>query len=224
MTVDQAKWLRFVARWHRRLALFVMLWLAALAGTGIMINHANDWSMDSTPLYPPVQRLVYGIATDTEDFCETFPAAGPDCRAIFAHLDIAGGAVLLTAHSLLLTDQSGDLVEKLPIGQAGLDVLEAAYVNGDAFYLSDGRRTVVTGPDLLEFAAIDDPAVGEGDWVRPEPGPGVITWERFFLDLHAARFLGPMAKGFNDAMAAVILLLAVSGFWMHRIKRRAANR
>jgi uncharacterized iron-regulated membrane protein len=47
-----------------------------------------------------------------------------------------------------------------------------------------------------------------------------ITWERFFLDLHAARFLGSFSRVFNDLMAGLILLLALSGFWLHRMKGR----
>ena len=223
MTVEQVKWLRFVARWHRRLALFVMLWLAALAVTGLLVNHANDWALDSAPLYPPVQRLVYGTVSAGENFCDGFPAAGADCRAIFARLEIAGGAVLLATHSLILVDDAGEPVERLPVGQAGLDTLKAAFASGDALYLSDGTQTVVTGPDLLDFTAVDTDRLDGAEWIRPGASVDEITWERFLLDLHAARFLGPLAKAFNDLMAITILLLAVSGFWMHRIKRHAAS-
>ena len=47
-----------------------------------------------------------------------------------------------------------------------------------------------------------------------------ISWERLLLDLHAARFLGPLARVFNDVAAAVILLLVVSGFWLYFVRRK----
>jgi hypothetical protein len=51
-----------------------------------------------------------------------------------------------------------------------------------------------------------------------------VSWERFLLDLHAARFLGPLAVWFNDLAAVLILVLAMSGAWLGRLKRRASGR
>jgi uncharacterized iron-regulated membrane protein len=41
------------------------------------------------------------------------------------------------------------------------------------------------------------------------------------LDIHAARFLGPAARVFNDLMAALILILAISGLWLYSAKRKS---
>jgi uncharacterized iron-regulated membrane protein len=37
--------------------------------------------------------------------------------------------------------------------------------------------------------------------------------------MHAARFLGPLAKIFTDLVAGLILVMAVSGIWLYRLKR-----
>ncbi|MBE9548779.1 MAG: PepSY domain-containing protein [Proteobacteria bacterium] len=42
----------------------------------------------------------------------------------------------------------------------------------------------------------------------------LISWERLMLDLHAARFLGPLALWFSDLMAGLLLLLSISGIWI----------
>ncbi len=58
------------------------------------------------------------------------------------------------------------------------------------------------------------------DWQERGVSTAIITWERLLLDLHAARFLGPAAKFVNDLLAALILLLALSGGWLYRSKRK----
>ena len=99
MTADQAKRMRFMARWHRRVAVFVMAWLAVLAATGIVINHAGDWGLDREPLAQPLQRWVYGIQGGHENFCATAPATGNECSAVFARLELPDGELLLAASS-----------------------------------------------------------------------------------------------------------------------------
>lgn len=218
--------MRAMARWHRRVALFVMAWLAVLAATGILVNHANDWGLDSRPLAEPLQRWVYGIENVGQDFCATAPAELTDCGSIFGSLDVPGGELLLAEHSIILLAADGSLVEKLPAGQTGLQRLDAAYAEGDAVYLRDAGHTVLTTPDLLDFEPVDAEGAGHlerADW-QVNDRLAAITWERLLLDLHAARFLGSFAKAFNDIVGGLILLLAVTGFWLHRIKAKTNGR
>lgn len=223
MTVNQARRLRLMARWHRRVAVFMAAWLTVLAVSGILINHANDWGLDSRPLADPLQRWVYGIETNGNHYCETTPETGDECRDIFARLEISSGSVLLGVNSLFLTDSSGNVVERLPAAMAGLNSLDAAYADGPDIFLRDATRTVRTGPDLLDFSplsAVESVSLDEVSWQKRPASSGVITWERLLLDLHAARFLGPLSKVFNDVAAGLILLLALSGAWLYRLKRR----
>ena len=58
MTIDEAKRLKTLTRWHRRLAVFVGLWLVVLAVTGTLINHAHDWGLDRVALPGSLQQMV----------------------------------------------------------------------------------------------------------------------------------------------------------------------
>lgn len=222
MTIDQARNRKALARWHRRVAVFVGLWLAVLAVSGILINHAHDWRLDSKPLNPLLQRWVYGIEATGEDFCDAVPSIGMECTGIFARLPLPAGALLLAEHSLFLLDDSGQMVEKLIAGQLGLAALHAGLIEGPRIYLRDEHKVVRTDADLMSREILDQrdaEALRGLDWqVRIETADA-ITWERLLLDLHAARFLGPLAKLFNDLLAGLILLLAVSGAWLFRLKR-----
>ena len=223
MTISQARRLKLVSRWHRRIALLVVAWLAFLAGSGVLVNHAHDWGLDRKPLNPALQRWVYGIETNGIDYCRVIPDAIGECGGVFAGLELPRGRLLLGKHSLFLLDQSGRLVEKLSISQAGLDTLEGGLADGESVYLRGAGATVQTGPDLLEFRILEAHETNEladAAWLSRGGAVDSITWERLFLDLHAARFLGPLSKAFNDLAAALILLLAVTGAWVHRLKSR----
>lgn len=223
MTIDQARRMQLMARWHRRLAVFIMCWLAVLAVSGILINHAHDWGLDRKPLPRALQSSLYGIEPSPVTNCDGIPETGADCGEIFATLELPGGRLLLAEHSLFLLDADGRLLEKLPLASTGLASLEAAYARGGNIYLRDGSNTVRTGPELLDFQILDESestALADATWRRRGEHTGSISWERFLLDLHAARFLGPFAKAFNDLAAGLILLLLLSGTWLYWLKRK----
>ena len=216
--------MRMLARWHRRLATVVVVWLVVLAISGLLINHAPGWGLDRKPLAGAVQRSLYGIEPEGAPFCESAPATGDGCSDIFTALPIDPGMLLLSEYSLYLLDANGLLLEKFPAAQTGLPILEAGLERNGALYLRGGDAIVRTGPDLLEFRLLADSEVDElndQNWQGRAAAGRDVTWERFLLDLHAARFLGPWAVWFNDAAAALILVLAASGAWLGRLKRRA---
>jgi hypothetical protein len=217
--------LQWLARWHRRIALLVAIWLVALAITGLLINHAHDFGLDSSRLPAPLQRLAYGIEVADTDFCGLRADIGPGCAVVFGRLSLPAGDLLLAPESLYLFDQAGRLIESLPVSQVGLIRLTGGLVGADGVLLRDRDRIVRADFDLLEWRALDgevEPVAAAASWQTDSGAPDPITWERFLLDLHAARFLGPVASAFTDAMALLILLLAASGVWFWWLKRKRA--
>jgi len=221
MTIDQATRRKAIARWHRRLAVFIAIWLVALAVSGTLINHAHDLGLDRSALPGPLQYLVYGIESRSDDLCATLGSEDVDCTGVFARLQLPEGLLLLRPDSLLLINDSGQLLEKLITGHLGLGSLQAGFREGSRVYLRDAQKTVMTDTDLMEAVVLDSQsaeALNGRNWQMHDQALGSISWERFFLDLHAARFLGPFAKWFNDLMAGLILVLALSGVWLYRLK------
>ena len=221
MTIDKAKRRKNVARWHRRFAVFVSIWLILLAGSGLLINHANDWGLDNKPLIAPLQQWVYGVETRDTGLCEPITREGIACDELFARFQLPVGVLLLGARDLFLLDDSGQLVEKISVRQFGLASLQAAFREGSEIYLRGGNKVVQTTPDLANGLVLDSAAAAAlngRQWQEAGEATQDITWERFLLDLHAARFLGPVAKFFNDLMAVFILILAISGIWLYAVK------
>ena len=221
MTIDKARRRKAIARWHRRFAIFISLWLIALASSGLLINHAHDWGLDRQPLTGALQQWVYGIETHGSELCGPLTSEGVACEGVFASLQLPMGSLLLGARDLFLLDDAGQLIEKLSVSQFGLSSLQAGLRVGSEIYLRDTHKTIQTNQDLMDSSSLDTEAIAAlmgHDWQVAEGTQSAITWERFLLDLHAARFLGPLAKVFNDLMAALILVLALSGIWLYRIK------
>lgn len=223
MTIDQARWLRVLARWHRRIALVVCIWLVVLAASGLLINHAHDWGLDRSSPGPTLQRLLYGVESDGEEFCNDAASLGPGCAEVFARLPLPAGELLVGRKTLFLIDTQGDLVEKLAAAQLGLGDVEAAVASDSSVYLRDAKQTVKVDEELLDWQVVDAAAIAHlqvRDWRVGASSGETISWERFLLDLHAARFIGPLAKGFTDLMGGLILLLALSGLWLWWIRRK----
>ena len=224
MTIDMAQRRKALARWHRRFAIFISAWLVVLALSGFTVNHAHDWGLDRQPLAGTLQLWVYGIETNSNELCEPLSSEGIACGGLFARLQLPNGALLLGARDLFFLDDAGQLIEKMSVRQFGLGRLQAGLRQGSEIYLRDAHKTVQINPDLTDGRALDDEAavaLTGRDWQVADGALEAITWERFLLDLHAARFLGPLAKVFNDLMAALILILALSGIWLYRVKRSA---
>ena len=148
MTIDKAKRRKAVARWHRRFAIFISIWLILLAVTGLLINHAHDWKLDSESLAKPLQRWVYGIDSNEPDLCEPLTREGIACDQLFARLQLPVGVLLLGVRDLFLLDDSGQLVEKLSVSQFGLASLQAALGEGSDIYL---RGSEQNGTDYPGF-------------------------------------------------------------------------
>jgi hypothetical protein len=222
VTIDEAQRRKTLARWHRRLALAVGLWLVLLALSGILINHAHDWGLDRRPLPGPLLALLYGIETASTDHCELAEAIGPRCYEVFARFDLPAGALLVSATELFLLDEQGLVIETLGASHLGLSVVESSLRQGDVLFFSDGQSIVRTDLHLLNFEMVGAEtarALSGSAWLQNSAGASRITWERLLLDVHAARFLGPVARWFNDLMAVLILVLAGSGAWLYRAKR-----
>jgi uncharacterized iron-regulated membrane protein len=223
MTIDKARRRQVVARWHRRFAVFISLWLVVLAASGTLVNHAHDWGLDQKPLSAPIQRFVYGFEPAGEDFCSGVVTPEFDCAGVFARLPLPASALLLGRDSLFLLDSSGQLVEKLAANHLGLGELEAGFSDGSQVYLRDGQKTILSDENLMDTMVLDPQAataLSSRNWQVRGEVTEAITWERFLLDIHAARFLGPLAKAFNDLVAGLILVLALSGVWLYRLKRK----
>ena len=234
----------FLLKWHRSIGLFAAIFVLILVGSGIALNHGNEWGIDHAPL--PVSLLgLYGVDVEV-------PVKG---------YQVENHWIAETGEQLYIDGQPRGVCESPLAGAVRMgegDELEIAALcqNGLAFYTAEGELIEKAGenPDLM-FRMARPTSQGEllaqgkeaeylfnidsfewdrlaadsqqPQWLVPETMPArvveviesnfavaEITWERFMLDLHSGRILGSAGVWFVDFMALCIGILAISGVWL----------
>lgn len=240
--------LRALARGHRGLGLAAAVFMAWLAVTGALVNHAEDLGLERTTVRSPWLLDAYGIGTPPVTaayrigdrwlvqverglYLDTRFVTTLDENERLLGAAAAGELFAVASGSRLrLVDGSGRPVESL----------------GPAHGLpKDLRRFGVTGRGQLVVRARDglfvaDPAdlawrrrAVPAHWSVAEPLPPVVqaaierdartrvlTRERLVRDLHSGRFFGLWAKWLADLLALVLVALSVSGVWLWWRTRR----
>lgn len=223
-------------------ALSVMI----LVLTGVLLMHTDSLQLAGRPVTWSWLLDWYGLsATETSSFrvgerwvseigghvylddTEVAPIAG----SLIGAVEVDQLIVLGDQSSLLLMTPEGEMVEQLGDAEgvpAGVQAIGRDF-NGDlAIRTIDGDYRVDL--DRLDWQG---PTVLKADWVtlRPVPpdlgkrlaakyrGKGLAV-ERVLLDVHSGRILGTWGVYLVDAMALLIMLLAVSGLWLWSGQRR----
>lgn len=235
-------------RLHRRLGVLLLILAVLLATTGILLNHTDQLRLDSRHLSHPALLSWYGIQPPP---LQCFPGADewlcqkgdslylgeqPVADIETSLRGIARTPELLivaTAGELILLTPGGELIERL----AAPATIEAiGHQAGDReVILRDLQGRFWSSQDWLTLQPVERRQAVE--WNRPQPPPaniqaaidvqwqaGSLTWERLLLDLHSGRVLGEWGVWLMDAVAVGLILLGLSGFWMHRVRKQGEAR
>jgi hypothetical protein len=207
-------------RIHKRLGIAAGIGIVWLALTGLAIVWSDNLGLPHTSapgwisnLYGTQAaniRLISGDGHTVEyDGRWRFDGRPLDVALSAPSLLIAGPGELYYAvaeDGIALIAPDGTLVESVPAATLGTERLTRA--GGNAQRLCAGNGAVRCTNDSAEWkpADADLPALMPVAEARPAP-----NMERVFLDLHAARFLGPMEKLLWTVLAVALLLLPWSG-------------
>ncbi len=181
------------------------------AGDVWITRMGNRLFFDGTPLAEEVDRLAGAVAL-----------AASEARIVVA-----------TSDRLYIYSASGELEEPLGRAHGVPDDMRAIGTRADELVIATGTGTMTFSLDDLTTSPTDSSGVA---WARPgKPGEMLqqelkaayrgsgLTLERILLDLHSGRIFGRYGVYFIDAVAAIVLLLALSGAWLwlrHLGKRR----
>ncbi|MCG8488464.1 MAG: PepSY domain-containing protein [Chromatiales bacterium] len=233
----------FFLRWHRRIGVMLSLFVILIALTGIVINHANRFSLDTIPVTSPWVLSWYGIAFDGK--ITGFPAGKNWISAFQGKLywnsepvsycpepligaaTIAGIWFVICGTSLTLISSDGVLIESLsdvvPADASGI-----SGVSNDWLIIATDSGQIRLHSDTLELKADTSQPLAT-QVATPLPTnlqaelnfkSHSITIERLLLDLHSGRILQLPGALFNDLVALVLILLAVSGSWLWLQRKR----
>jgi len=214
--------------------------------TGVVLNHSEDFGLDSIELNSPIVLSAYGMAPSGEPLSVHVHGhiiTSWDEMVFFdeTHLDIEGKfltALPLDGCIAVVSDQAvlrlgldGEVIEKLDeLSLPEIPLIEAGVVNGQMAIHSAGGWSVADA-DWLEFSetsdAIESVSLHElkddalRDSLQTQWAGGGISLSRFVLDLHAGNFLGSFATYFYDFVVLCTLWLIGTGLVLQiRTSRR----
>ncbi|MGE0383902.1 MAG: PepSY-associated TM helix domain-containing protein [Gammaproteobacteria bacterium] len=239
---------RALKAWHRRTGVAAAVFLVFLAVTGVLLNHTDALGLAHRRLDAPWVLALYRVTTP--DVGSGFEVAGHwvsqvgasvfldnrEVRAESGRLTGAApfkaGMALAIGSEVLLLAPDGTLIERMG-NEAGLPSAVDALGT-----LADGRlavrvddRILVSDADAATWS--QDVSARVSGWSMaaplPEPlresirvqyrGPGIDA-ERLLLDMHSGRILGRWGPLLFDAVAVMVLVIAVTGLWMWAYGRR----
>ncbi len=236
--------------WHRRIGLAAIVLVVILAITGIMLNHTEEFGLDSTYVDSYALMSWYGLEPDTDPV--SFRANGHtitqwgdqvffDNHAITKIEQPLKGAIkgeqfIVAAFEkeVLLISFDGELIERIPTGNSlsntrrvGMKYLRPVLeTENGLFYMADEH--------IIDWDVI----VNEGvKWSEPVTlneqqlddlhvafrGKG-LSLERVVLDLHSGRIFGAYGNYVMDAAALGLLWLSGSGLWVWSSRKRKQRR
>lgn len=237
-------------RLHRSFGTGAALFVIWMVLSGIAINHSSDLGMDQRPLQQSWLFDWYGLGGPQN----IYSFAAGDNWLSFAgsqlYLDgepvstvtngvgaVASGQLLIAAASdeLLLLDQQGSLVERLPWDQAG-PVEAIGLLPQGGIVVRSMQQLWLTDADLLAWKKLED-ITTRPLWSHSAPAPEDIqqvirqhyrgenlNQERLLLDLHSGRIFGPAGVFIFDLLALAVGFLALSGLLLWLRGKRNGQR
>lgn len=228
--------------WHRRLGAVLAVVVILLCVTGVALNHTERLHLDERSLQADWLLDWYGVAAP--DAGRYISAGTHDVALLGDHLyvddtfigapfsDLIGAVrtdaflVVAFANEMLVLADDLTIVERMGYAE-GLPSDLAAIRSGDAgglAVLDAAGETWVADRDIVAWQRADyrmdnwpEPAALGADRLR-ELGRDyrgrVLTLERLVLDLHSGRLFGLGGTWLMDIVAALMVVLAVSGLWL----------
>lgn len=243
--MKRATLIRTLWHWHRRLGLVACVILLLLSITGILLNHSSQLGWDRSPISTQWILRSYGfqapseyhgikldrsywVISDNQLFLDESPIASCNTplHSLVAMSDLVAAAC---REQVMLFTMEGDLLESISVlPEPNLQSM-AKLAGSDVLLLQYPGQHYSLDPDSLDVNPVAEVAV-EFTSLVPVPQPITealqqqfrvhdLTWERFFLDVHAGRWFGGWGWVLMDLGALFLLLLAISGVVMYTLRR-----
>lgn len=232
--------LRSLYVWHRYMGVSAAFFVLLVAVTGLLLNHTEDFELDSRfvesehildwyGITAPEQLRIFSagqhyIALLGERLYLDQHMIPGDYRVLAGAAELQGMLVIAVDRDLLLFTPDGELIERLPTGNglpAAIEQLSTATT--DTLLVRTEQGVFQSDSALLRWTRRDGEAETL-DWIA-EVTPDrtlqltlqqryrarILPLERLILDLHSGRLFGGFGVWLFDIAAVVLILLALSG-------------
>ena len=240
---------RSLFHWHRQIGLAVSLLVIILSVTGVLLNHTEEFELDSNYVQSDYLLKWYGI---NKPMIKSY-AIGDNWlsqvndkvyfnksiiqKEIF---NLTGAAntknfiAFTTNDTLILLTKDGELIEKLNATTGIPQNISSLGLNSnDQLFIKTKTDIFKANEDITEWEKSDTKNV---TWSKMETLPKDLegylnasfrgeglSKERVVLDIHSGRIIGKAGPYIMDLAAVLLLVLSFTGIWMY-VKRSWAMR
>ena len=238
----------FIQRWHKKIGIFIVIFVIFLAISGIALNHSEKFKLNTTFIKMEWLLDLYQISPNSEPIA--YPSYNNNWitqlgqRVYFNDIEIItnvenligvvyinntfvvgydGKLMVLTEDGKLLESLSG--AEGVPAGMKAIGVDDK-----DNVIIKSAHGYYRVNLDILNWNEHDllsanwpDTSNNISEKLRiaifnEYRGKG-LTIERVLLDMHSGRVVGKWGTYFMDLVAILMLVISATGIWMW-LKRR----
>lgn len=245
--------LRTVRHWHARLGTFAALFFILMVVTGLALNHTTALQLNQRTVSAPWLMSWMGLRTElpsqgylvaeqyvvsTEEKTLLGNKRLVNVRSMVLGAVAWNGMVAVADHNTLyLYDPQGNLVDHMSSENLPQQALLGLGVMGDALVLKTAKGDFRTA-DALHWQSLTVAEQAEKNlkWSMPSALPTTmkhvlnthfapsVSLERMILDVHSGRMFGRYGPLLMDAVAIILLGLAISGVWMYVRVMRVSKR
>jgi len=234
----QARLIRHLREWHRKLGIVAAFFLIFLSITGIALNHTDSfklahfnvkstWLLDHYGIKAPNQLSFFSdniIATDQLIWLENtllLEVATP----VVSIGKFQNYILIATEQSFYIYTQRGELVDQLDTSSGLPYGISEMFLSKSNVIVKAATGYYQTDSNFYDWQKITTAV--EPSWIvktdaTPEKKSSAIlnyksqflTWERIIVDTHSGRFFGIIGVYFMDAVALLLILLSLSGIYI----------
>lgn len=235
---------RNIFHWHRQLGIAVSLIVIILSVTGILLNHTEEFELDSAYVKSEFLLKWYGIkkpVIKSYSVGKDFISHSDDKiyfneTLIQKDIPVITGAVITEnfiavagKNEILLLTLDGEIIERLDETSGIPDkIMSLGIKNDKLLVIKTNRAFFKASEDITEWKqttaknihwsqTVKLPLTLENTLINLFRGKG-LTQERVMLDLHSGRILGKAGPLLMDLSAVLLIILSFTGVWMY-VKR-----
>lgn len=235
-------------RLHRSFGVFAMLFVVLMVISGLALNHSNGLGLDHRKvsqsflldwygLGKPSSIRSYAVGNDWLSFAgsQLYLNDKPVATIQGGVGAVSTGDLYIAAgvDELLLLDQEGSLVERIPWASISTTPIEAIGLQANMpVSVKTAGQVWLADADLLNWQPAERPFTSS-HWSSSAPAPEELqrsimslyrgeglSLERVLLDLHSGRIFGSIGVLIYDMLALALGLLSISGLVLWFRSRR----
>ena len=230
------RWRKSFWRWHRRIGVLCFLFLIMLAFTGILLNHADSWSLFAKPIPAKLAGALYGDSYPVEAYLYDLDEIDVyqidqslylqqvqldlSCTSDVTGVTFSENYIWIgCSDSLSLYETTGALVEKIRLTGESITALARCQPgicirrSGDWFAFDQATLSL---EELLVGAPVAE-TLPSGIEFWPDSishTPAELNFGRLISDFHSGAVAGNIGRILVDLVGFAILFLSISGCYL----------